>query len=72
MGDVYLIGHYSEGRLTRVTKILKGAVFFDFEYTYFPNGRCRTVKTTNANGVVKVREYDRRGRPLPDNPKGFW
>jgi hypothetical protein len=71
-GSVYLIGYYSEGRLTRVTKILKGAVFFDFEYTYFPNGRCRTVKTTNANGVVKVREYDRRGRPLADNPKGFW
>jgi hypothetical protein len=44
----------------RVTKMLKGAVFFGFEYTYHPNGRCKTVKTTNAKGVVKVREYDRR------------
>jgi hypothetical protein len=40
--------------------MLKGAVFFGFEYTYHPNGRCKTVKTTNAKGVVKVREYDRR------------
>jgi len=30
-GRVYLIGHYHEGKLTRVTKMLKGAVFFDFE-----------------------------------------
>jgi len=30
-GRVYLIGHYNEGKLTRVTKMLKGAVFFDFE-----------------------------------------
>ena len=71
-GSVYLIGYYEGRKLTRVTKILKGAVFFDFEYSYYPNGRCKTVKTTNAKGVVKVREYDRRGRPLPDNPAGFW
>jgi hypothetical protein len=71
-GSAYLIAHYDERRLTRVTKMLKGAVFFDFEYTYYPNGRCKRVKTTNANGVVKVREYDRRGRSLPENPSGFW
>ena len=71
-GRVYLIGHYHEGKLTRVTKMLKGAVFFDFEYTYYPNGTCKSVKTTNANGVVKVREYDHRGRGRPDNPSGFW
>lgn len=71
-GKAYLIARYDEGRLTRVTKMLNGAVFFDFEYTYDPDGRCRTVKTTSANGVVKVREYDRSGRGLPNNPRGFW
>jgi hypothetical protein len=71
-GSVYLIAHYHERKLTRVTKMLKGAVFFDFEYTYHPNGTPKSVKTTNAQGVVKVREYDRRGRARPDNPAGFW
>jgi hypothetical protein len=71
-GSVYLIGYYRDRRLTRVTKMLKGAVFFDFEYSYHPNGTCESVKTTNANGVVKVRYYDRRGRGLPENPRGFW
>ncbi|HKS19192.1 MAG TPA: hypothetical protein VJS63_08290 [Bradyrhizobium sp.] len=71
-GRVYLIGYYNEGRLTRVTKILKGAVFFDFEYAYHRTGKCKTIKTTNARGVVKVREYDRRGRGHPENPSGFW
>jgi hypothetical protein len=71
-GRVYLIGYYDGRRLMRVTKMLNGAMFFDFEYTYYPNGKCKTVKTTNAKGVVKFREYDRRGRPRADNPKGFW
>ena len=71
-GRVYLIGRYEGRKLTRATKMLKGAVFFDFEYGYHPNGRCASVKTTNANGVVKVRRYDRKGRPEPDNPRGLW
>lgn len=71
-GSVYLIGHYEGRKLTRATKMLNGAVFFDFEYAYHPNGRCKSVKTTNAKGVVKVRHYDRKGKSLPDNPSGFW
>ena len=70
-GRVYLIGHYHGRKLTRVTKMLKGAVFFDFEYAYYPHGARKSVKTTNANGVVKVREYDRWGRGRRDGP-GFW
>jgi len=70
-GSVYLIGHYDGRKLTRVTKMLKGAVFFDFEYTYYPHGARKRVKTTNAQGVVKVREYDLWGRGRPDGP-GFW
>lgn len=71
-GSVYLIGRYEGRKLTRATKMLKGAVFFDFEYSYHPNGRCASVKTTNAKGVVKVRHYDRRGKPATENPSGFW
>ena len=71
-GRVYLVGHYDGRKLTRATKMLKGEVFFDFEYTYHSNGSCASVKTTNAKGVVKVRHYDRRGRPAQENPSGFW
>jgi hypothetical protein len=71
-GRVYLIGYYSDGKLTRVTKVLKGAVFFDFEYTYHSNGSCESVKTVNANGLVKVRRYNRRGQDRSGNPSGFW
>jgi hypothetical protein len=70
-GEVYLIGHYEGRKLTRVIKMLKGAVFFDFEYTYYPHGVRKSVRTTNAKGVVKIREYDRWGRGRPDGP-GFW
>jgi hypothetical protein len=71
-GSVYLVGYYHDHKLTRATKILKGTVFFDFEYAYHSNGSCASVKTTNAKGVVKVRHYDRRGRPAQENPSGFW
>jgi len=71
-GRAYLIGHYDGRKLTRVTKMLKGEVFFDFEYTYYRHGVRKSVKTTNAKGVVKVREYDRWGHGRPDNPPGFW
>jgi len=71
-GSAYLIGHFdADGRLTRVVKMLRGAVFFDFEYTYHPNGRRKSAKVTNAKGVVTIREYDRAGRGRPDNPS-FW
>jgi hypothetical protein len=71
-GSAYLISHYEGRRLKRVTKILKGEVFFDFEYGYHPNGTCASVRTTNAKGILKVRRYDRRGKPEPDNASGFW
>ena len=70
-GRAYLIGRYDGKKLTRVTKMLKGVVFFDFEYTYHPHGMLKSAKTTNAQGVVKVREYDRWGRGRRDGP-GFW
>jgi len=71
-GRVYLIGYYDRGELIRVTKMLNSALFFDFQYTYYPNGRLQSATTTNAKGVVKVREYDRWGRGRPDNPAGIW
>jgi len=71
-GAAYLIGYFdANGRLTRVIKMLRGAVFFDFEYTYHPNGRRRSAKVTNAKGVMTMREYDTRGRDRSGNPL-FW
>jgi len=72
-GNVYLIGYYDpDGRLARAIKILRGSVFFDFEYTYHPNGKRKRAKITNADGVVTLREYDQSGRGLPGNPSSFW
>jgi hypothetical protein len=51
--------------------MLRGSVFFDFEYAYYPNGRRKSAKVTNAEGVVIVREYDQAGRGRPGNPL-FW
>ena len=51
--------------------MLRGAVFFDFEYAYHPNGRRKSARVTNAKGVVTVREYDEWGRGRPGNPT-FW
>jgi hypothetical protein len=71
-GNAYLIGCFdADNRLTRVIKMLKGSVFFDFEYTYHANGRRKSAKVTNANGVVTMREYDEAGRGRPGNPL-FW
>jgi hypothetical protein len=67
-----MIGRYHDRKLTRATKMLKGEVFFDLEYAYHSNGRCESVKTTNAKGVVKVRHYDRKGKSITGNPSGFW
>jgi Family of unknown function (DUF6156) len=71
-GGAYVIGYFdADGRLTRAIKMLRGAVFFDFEYAYHPNGRRKTARVTNAEGVVSVREYDKAGRGRADNPL-FW
>jgi hypothetical protein len=71
-GGAYLIGYFdSDGRLMRAVKMLRGSVFFDFEYAYYPNGTRKSAKVTNAKGVVTMREYDRWGRGRPDNPL-FW
>jgi hypothetical protein len=71
-GSAYLIGHFgADGKLTRVVKMLRGSVFFDFVYEYHPNGKRKTATVTNAKGIISVRHYDKRGRGLPGNPL-FW
>jgi hypothetical protein len=71
-GSAYLIGYFDDrGKLVRVTKMLRGSVFFDFEYAYHPNGRRKSARVTNAKGIVTVREYDESGRGRRGNPL-FW
>jgi uncharacterized protein DUF6156 len=61
-GNAYLIGYYdADGKLTRVIKMLRGEVFFDYAYAYHPNGR-RKSATVSRNGRLTVLEYDERGR----------
>jgi hypothetical protein len=69
-GDVYLIGHFdADNRLVRAIKMYKGVVFFDFAYTYHPNGTRRSATITNNKGVTSEREYDTSGR---GTEKHFW
>jgi len=69
-GAVYLIGHFdADNRLVRAIKMYKGAVFFDFIYTYYPNGTRKSARITNNKGVTSEREYDRSGR---GTEKHFW
>jgi hypothetical protein len=69
-GEVYLIGHFdADNRLVRATKMYKGAVFFDFIYTYYPNGTRKSARITNNKGVTTDREYDTSGR---GTDRSFW
>lgn len=71
-GSAYLIGYFNAGgNLVRAVKMYRGAVFFDFEYAYYPNGKRKSAKVTNAEGKVTLREYDESGRGRPGNPL-FW
>jgi|KBSMisStandDraft_5_1062788.scaffolds.fasta_scaffold1511733_1 hypothetical protein len=58
-GNGYLIGYFDDGgRLIRDVKMLKGAVFFEHLYEYYPSGKLRRVSVTNPKGVVTTREYE--------------
>jgi hypothetical protein len=64
-GSPYLIGYFdADGKLTRAVKMLRGAMFFDFVYAYYPNGKVKRVQATNTRGEVTVREYDGSRRPV--------
>jgi hypothetical protein len=63
-GSPYLIGYFdTDGKLLRVVKMLRGAVFFDFVYDYHPSGKVKRVEATNTRGEVTVRESDGSRRP---------
>jgi hypothetical protein len=63
-GMGYLIGYFdADGKLTRVVKMLRGAVFFEFVYDYHPSGKVKRVTATNTRGEVTVRKYDGSRRP---------
>lgn len=57
-GNAYLIGYFDgDNRLVRDVKMLRGEVFFEHVYEYYPSGRLRRVEATNPKGVQTVREY---------------
>jgi hypothetical protein len=77
-GNAYLIGFFdADNRLIRVDKILRGELFFRFEYAYYPDGmltkgRLRLAKVSRHDRQAITFEYDKRGRKLPGSPGGFW
>jgi hypothetical protein len=70
-GSVYLIGYFdSDGKLLRVVKFLRGEVFFEYLYSYHPNGRLKSARVTRG-GRETLLEYDERGRRLSDASIAF-
>lgn len=65
----YYIGSFNkDGKLTRAIKMLHGAVAFDFNYTYYPNGKLKSFKSTNADGSTIMREFDESGHARQPAP----
>jgi hypothetical protein len=57
-GNACLIGYFDDdGRLLRDVKMLRGAIFFEHLYDYYPSGKLRRVSVANPRGVVTTREY---------------
>ena len=70
-GAAYLIGYYSDdGKLTGVVKFLRGEVFFEYLYSYHPNGRLKSARVTRG-GRVTLLEYDAQGRRLSQDSIAF-
>jgi hypothetical protein len=68
-GYAYLIAYFdADSRLVRVVKMLRGEVFFEFAYAYYPNGKLRSATVTASDGGVSVLEYDTRGRGITGKP----
>jgi hypothetical protein len=62
-GNAYMIGYFDgDNRLVRNVKMLRGEVFFEHVYEYYPSGRLRRIKATNPKGVETVREYRQTDR----------
>jgi hypothetical protein len=63
-GSAYLIGYFdADGRLLRDVKMYRGSVFFEHVYSYYPSGKLKSIKVTNAQGAVTVRELDESDLP---------
>jgi hypothetical protein len=69
-GAVYLIGYFSEGKLMRVVKFLRGEVFFEYLYAYHANGRLKSARVVRG-GRDTLLEYDERGRRISDASIAF-
>jgi hypothetical protein len=70
-GFVYLIGYYDgDAKLTRVVKFLRGEMFFEYLYTYHPNGRLKSARVARG-GRDTLLEYDERGRRISDASIAF-
>jgi len=70
-GRAYLIGYFDGGeKLMRVVKFLRGEVFFEYLYSYHPNGKLRSAKVTRG-GRETLLEYDERGRRLSEASIAF-
>jgi hypothetical protein len=62
-GTVYFIACYDQTgkKILRIAKIVRGAVFFEFVYAYYPNGRLQSAKVTNSAGQETFMADDERG-----------
>ena len=69
-GAAYLVGYFDDGRLMRVVKFLRGEFFFEYLYSYHPNGRLKSARVTRRDRVTLL-EYDPRGRRVSQDSIAF-
>jgi hypothetical protein len=63
-GAVYMTGYFDgDSRLTRVVKMYRGEMFFDYRYEYDANGRLKSA-SVERGGRTDVLEFDARGREV--------
>lgn len=58
----FYIAYMERGKLIRVVKMFRGSADFEHMYQYYPNGKLKRVEGKNAEGVVKVEEFDENGQ----------
>ena len=65
-GSAYMVGEYNEKfQLTRVTKFLRGEVFFQYTYSYHDNGMIKTARVARG-WRDRLLQWDKRGKPPPE------
>ena len=57
-GAAYYIGYFEDGELHRVVKIYRGAILYEHNYVYASNGKLKSRKHIDREGVTIEKIYN--------------